>query len=367
MTRVFLLWKAFKHVTVLLLLLALILAGIHFPYHIDAPLAPEQVESLKRYYTEAYRIPEPGTEPASEYQTEYIRVAKLAAEEHRIEEQVMAFVEHFNLRDKPVLEIGSGRGYLQDVARDYTGLDIAASVAHFYHKKFVLGSATAMPFADNSFDGIWSIWVFEHVPNPEQAFREARRVLRDGGVMFLYPAWNVPSWAAQGYPVRPYSDLGFGGKMVKASIPLRTTPPFVLMSLLPIRLARAVVAQFGPTRLRYRRLKPNYENYWMPDSDAINSIDSHEALIWFLSRGDECLNCEGSQIMTPPLGGPLIIRARKSVPHTLGIGSFSDTTTARARSYSRARIHAAYASPLANDPSRADRECIQGLASTNSP
>ena len=54
---------------------------------------------------------------------------------------------------------------------NYTGLDISPSVARFYHKKFVLGSATAMPFPDNSFDGIWSIWVFEHVPNPEQAFR----------------------------------------------------------------------------------------------------------------------------------------------------------------------------------------------------
>jgi hypothetical protein len=42
-----------------------------------------------------------------------------------------------------VLEIGSGRGYLQDVAQNYTGLDISPSVARFYHKKFVLGSATA--------------------------------------------------------------------------------------------------------------------------------------------------------------------------------------------------------------------------------
>jgi hypothetical protein len=36
------------------------------------------------------------------------------------------------------------------------------------------------------------------------------------------------------------------------------------------------MAQLGPTALRYRRLDPNYEQYWMPDSDAVNSIDSHE-------------------------------------------------------------------------------------------
>jgi hypothetical protein len=57
---------------------------------------------------------------------------------------------------------------LQDVALNYTGLDISPSVARFYHTKFVVGSATAMPFSNDSFDGVWSIWVFEHVPNPER-------------------------------------------------------------------------------------------------------------------------------------------------------------------------------------------------------
>jgi SAM-dependent methyltransferase len=80
-----------------------------------------------------------------------------------------------------------------------------------------------MPFPDDSFDGVWSIWVFEHVPNPEQAFREARRVTRDGGVLFLLPAWNCPPWAAQGYEVRPYSDFNWWGKSSRASIPLRSS------------------------------------------------------------------------------------------------------------------------------------------------
>jgi SAM-dependent methyltransferase len=314
MTRIYLYWTALKRVTAATALLTFVLAAVHFPYHVDAPLAQEQVETLRKYYTEAYRIPAAATEPTSEYQTEYIRVAKSAAEAHRIEEQVTAFVERFNLRDKPVLEIGSGRGYLQDVARDYTGLDIAATVAHFYHKKFVLGSATAMPFPDNSFDGVWSIWVFEHVPNPEQAFLEARRVTRDKGVLFLYPAWNCTSWAAEGYEVRPYSDFGLTGKLVKASIPMRSSPPFVMMGLVPTRVVRSVVARFGPTRLRYRRLTPNYEKYWVSDSDAINSIDSHEALLWFLSRGDECLNCTGSAIMMRSISVPLIIRVHKNDP-----------------------------------------------------
>ena len=36
--------------------------------------------------------------------------------------------------------------------------------------------------------------------------------------------------------------------------------------------------------------QPKHVNYWIADSDAVNSIDSYEAMLWFLSRGDECLN-----------------------------------------------------------------------------
>ena len=83
-----------------------------------------------------------------------------------------------------------------------------------------------------------------------------------------------------------------------------------MASLMPNRLVRSAAAQFGPTKLHYRRLVRNYEKYWFPNSDAINSIDSHEAMLWFLSRGDECLNCQNASIA---LGfGPLIIRVHKS-------------------------------------------------------
>jgi hypothetical protein len=31
----------------------------------------------------------------------------------------------------------------------------------------------------------------------------------------------------------------------------------------------------------------------MADSDAANSLDRYEMALWFLSRGDQCLNCNG--------------------------------------------------------------------------
>jgi len=303
-------WRALKHVGVATVFIVAIVGAIHFPYDIDAPLTEQELEAARKYYTDAYRKPVEENKDKSEYETKYIRVAEAAARTARIEERVSEFVKEFKLSDREVLEIGSGRGYLQDVAEKYTGLDISPTVARFYHKKFVLGSATAMPFADDTFDGVWSIWVFEHVPNPEQALREARRVTRDNGVLFLLPAWNCSSWAAEGYEVRPYSDFNTVGKIIKASIPLRSSPRFIAMSKLPNRLVRNIVAQFGPTKLRYRRLSPNYDQYWVPDSDAVNSIDRYEAMLWFRSRGDECLNCEDAALSIAPM--PLIIRVHKS-------------------------------------------------------
>src|SRR4030095_3832522 len=203
-------FRALKHALLVLLVVSLLIAILHFPFDVDAPLTPEEVKAAQKYYTEAYQRPVTENKQKSEYETEYIRASEAAAKDSAIEALVSGFVKSFELTDRPVLEIGSGRGNLQDIAHDYTGLDISPAVTHFYHKKFVLGSATALPFPDDSFDGVWSVWVFENVPNPEQLFREARRVTKDKGVLFLFPAWNCTSWAADGYEVRPYSDFELG-------------------------------------------------------------------------------------------------------------------------------------------------------------
>ena len=293
-----------------------VIAVIQFPYDVDTPLSPQELAKSRQYYAEAYRQPSPGEpQSPSAYETKYLKIATAAAAGAHIKEQVEALVNRYGLSKRPVLEIGSGRGYLQDAAEDYTGLDISASVSRFYHKKFVLGSATALPFPDNSFDGAWSVWVFEHIPNPEQALRECRRVMRDGGVIMLAPAWNCTSWPAQGYRERPYSDFDTGGKIMKALTPLRFSAPFKASEKVPVRLARTMASYFGgPTTLHYSRLTPNYKEYWEPDSDAVNSLDRHETMLWFQTRGDECLNCDGlsgSAFMNRDLW--LIIRVHKKV------------------------------------------------------
>ena len=210
-----------------------------------------------------------------------------------------------------MLEVGSGTGSLQDLVEDYTGLDISPNVARHYHKRFVLGSATALPFPDNSFDASWTVWVLEHVPEPERMLAELRRVVKPQGLLYLCPAWNCVPWAANGYEMRPYGDFGFGGKIVKLAIPLRKLS--AVMARTPIRFIRSAQYRIEGTRtrLRFRALTPNYEHFWGPDSDAAVSLDSQEAYQWFSSRGDQCLNCSGDfpGDQTPK---PLVIRIRKS-------------------------------------------------------
>jgi len=44
---------------------------------------------------------------------------------------------------------------------------------------------------------------------------------------------------------------------------------------------------------------------------TVNSIDVHEAMLWFATRGDECLNCAGAVESLFMDFGPLIIRVHK--------------------------------------------------------
>ena len=251
-----------------------------FPWATDGPV--DRAEEAA-FYASAYAVPKSDSKAERDREEKYVAIAKRAAEAADIEGMVRNFVVSHHLTDKRVLDVGSGRGYLQDVVQDYTGLDISSTAARFYHKRFVLGSATAMPFRDSEFDAIWTIWVLEHIPNPEAALSEMRRVLKPGGMLLLAPAWNCDAWAADGYAVRPYSDFGIAGKLIKASVPIRDSRAFRTASLLSIRALRMISfrVHHGPTRLHYRRLAPNYKDYWAPDSDAVNSIDSMELLRGF--------------------------------------------------------------------------------------
>lgn len=238
--------------------------------------------------------------------------AETASEHHRFA-QLSQFVERNHLQDKRCLEIGCGKGAFQDIVSDYIGIDIAELVSPFLHKPFLTASAIHLPFVSNYFDCIWSIDVLEHIPQPEMALAEMRRVLKPGGLLFLAPAWFCRPWAANGYAVRPYADLDWRGKLVKASIPVRNSMMYRLPGVLLHRAARLISQRLRPhpTRLYYTELTPNYEKNWTSDADAVNNIDPFDATLWFTSRGDECVTHPSTSSAFRMRTGALILRISK--------------------------------------------------------
>ncbi len=257
--------------------------SLNYPYDSDPAMGgghPAPNPDAQLFYDRVYAPQETGGEQSS-----YIETEQRLAEALQIRPALRELIQTYRLEDSKVLEVGSGTGSLQDMVEDYTGLDISPNVARLYHKPFVLGSATALPFPDSSFDVAWTVWVLEHVPEPERMLAELRRVVKPQGLLYVCPAWNCAPWATTGYESRPYSDFGFGGKVAKAAIPARKLS--AMIARIPIRLIRSVHYRLAGnrTRLRFRSLKPNYDSYWGPDSDAAVSLDSFEACSWFESRG----------------------------------------------------------------------------------
>lgn len=115
-------------------------------------------------------------------------------------DQLEAIVRGHLTRDSNVLDLGCGRGGVAEViwrdVRLAAGVDPdAASLTE--HRAMgmpvVRGIAEALPFANDAFDLIVSVWVLEHLADPLGAFIEVRRVLRPGGhFVFLTPNLRNP-------------------------------------------------------------------------------------------------------------------------------------------------------------------------------
>lgn len=237
-----------------------------------------------------------------------------AGEDHPLYPFLKSAVDTYSLRDKRCLEIGCGRGALQDLVEDYTGVDITESVRPFLRKAFVLASATELPFADNSFDALWTYAVLEHVPNPEKALEEIRRVLRPGGIAILSVAWHCPFYAAEGLVVRPMHDFNLRGKLRKVLAHLHRSAPYRAISIVLLRsfiLARHLLHR-NPPLLHVGHLTPNYDHFWMSDSDAVVSMDQLETLLWFTRRGDSCLRPASWLKRYLQTDGEIVIRIAKT-------------------------------------------------------
>jgi SAM-dependent methyltransferase len=86
--------------------------------------------------------------------------------------------------DGPVIELGSGGGFLKELAPAIISSDILNLPGND-----MCFSALDMPFKDNEISGIVMIDTFHHIPDIEKFLTEANRVLkRRAGIMMVEPA-----------------------------------------------------------------------------------------------------------------------------------------------------------------------------------
>jgi SAM-dependent methyltransferase len=113
---------------------------------------------------------------------------------YRLESHIQEIVQFSTWRNRDVLEVGcgiatDGVNFARAGAR-YTGVDQSASALALARRRFGLeqldadfveSQACPLPFADSSFDLVFSHGVLHHLQTPEDAVKDFHRVLRPGG------------------------------------------------------------------------------------------------------------------------------------------------------------------------------------------
>jgi len=132
-----------------------------------------------------------------------------------------------------LLDVCTGPGYGAAVAAERgaraTGMDfsppmIAQASRRYPRARFLVGDAEAMPFHTESFDAVVTNFGLLHLARPEQFLREARRVLRPGGLV-AFAVWAPPEDAV-GFGMVLHAIQAHGNPVV----PLPPGPPFFRFS-----------------------------------------------------------------------------------------------------------------------------------------
>jgi SAM-dependent methyltransferase len=117
-----------------------------------------------------------------------------ALERYRLEPYIPPFADFNSTAGLRVLEIGIGLGAdhqrFAEAGADLTGIDVTDRAIEHVRKRFTVfdlrselhtANAEALPFADASFDLVYSWGVLHHTPDTPAAINEVHRVLAPGG------------------------------------------------------------------------------------------------------------------------------------------------------------------------------------------
>lgn len=126
---------------------------------------------------------------------------------YSIEPHILLNLDRIDFNEKKILEIGLGQGAdSEEIVRRggiFSGVDLTDeavkrtrmrfSLKDLQFKRIEQASALELPFAENSFDIVFSHGVLHHIPEIAAAEKEIFRVLKPTGelVVMLYAKWSL--------------------------------------------------------------------------------------------------------------------------------------------------------------------------------
>lgn len=155
------------------------------------------------------------------------------AKEHHLQD----LIDWHSAQNKDILEIGLGVGadgtQWARFAKSYTGVDLTneAVIATKLHLRIldlngtvVKGNAECLPFADQSFDIVYSHGVLHHTSSIEQAMYEVYRVLKPNGqlILMLYSKNSFNYWLR----IQFYFRAMFLFSLIKNNLRLKVDEPW---------------------------------------------------------------------------------------------------------------------------------------------
>ncbi len=155
-------------------------------------------------------------------------------------------------RDTRVLDVATGPGYVaaaaaargaQVVGVDFSTRMVERARQRYPQVEFREGDAEALPFEEGSFDAVVMNFGLLHLGQPEQALREAHRVLRSGG-RFAFTVWAPPEEAV-GFRIVLRAVEAHG----RLDVPLPPGPPFFRFSDLEESTRALRVAGFAEPQI----------------------------------------------------------------------------------------------------------------------
>jgi len=137
------------------------------------------------------------------------------------------------VKQKDVLDLACGEGYgssfMANIAQSVVGVDISEEAVQHASTKYIKsnlnfqqGSATALNFADGTFDVVVSFETIEHLAEQAEMLAEIRRVLRPNGLLIISspnrPIYSEESGEHNKYHVKEL-DFNEFNQLLKAQFP----------------------------------------------------------------------------------------------------------------------------------------------------